>query len=343
VNDIRFLEEIKKRTRYYEERDLMMKNRVGFFNYMNEQLDRAKIEERPKSPEEAVVRGRDRYVKLFENFKLSLHNQSRFPLNNFYVENLPNIGFTGMALIGPNQDRFIFIDSSLNFTLTQIGTLLFDALFFYNERVSKAKGLNSSDYEQLLYRLWGINRICKRFVEKKHNREVDITFMLDTILPMSSSGEAFIPGTKLADVMNCFIISHELAHHFLGHTSKKNDFVTEDGEIDYNAFKKIKEEELEADRLGLEITYLCGENHLSYNPFYEINYFGFAPLLMFKIFEIVESFGDNASNDGLSTHPTAIKRFQNLKGAVDKRFMKHQNYQLFEFLVKLMDTAKSKN
>ncbi len=258
------------------------------------------------------------------NYLKYIYDCFHLETKNMYIKcellNLPILNLNGYAEKAPNGTPIIVIDYFLEGLLYLINHSIYSF-----EAIQK----NTIDFEQ--------DKIdMSEFVSK--DLLSPITSFLDFYTKGGTKGLNFSEFPKkyknlnsdvisFSRVIMLFVICHEQAHHELGHTNvNRNELIENDIQL---AIKQIKKQELEADKLGIQLMFKCSNENSELNLFKNIIGYKTAPLFFFKILEFLEK----EKKQKTLLYPNASERFENLKNI----YMNYCTIEEFEGINEVLD------
>lgn len=114
----------------------------------------------------------------------------------------------------------------------------------------------------------------------------------------------------MSEAIYLFAVAHEYAHHLLGHTDKSNTskMLLPNLGKEVQIFNRSQMQELEADRLAVDLFDICQDSSSNFILFNNISAYFYAPLLFFDILETLDSIASIKVSDGKHPEP-AIRKY----------------------------------
>lgn len=212
---------------------------------------------------------------------------------------LPTEDFNAWAMSAPNGDPLCVLDPGLSATLLQFSWSLAEAT------IDSPESAVERDYVKCCF---GAIAACEEFVYGGHEPARQYLRSVN----FRTNEARFMFGVFLSRAIESFILSHEFAHHVLGHvTTLRKDVLQRSRrrQPPIGVYNRSQIQEFEADCLGAKI-FLKTASEL-YSP-----HFLCAPLVLFDYLSFAETYV--MRNPASSTHPPAKERKVRLESHIWK-------------------------
>ncbi|UCG49028.1 MAG: hypothetical protein JSU94_04445 [Phycisphaerales bacterium] len=227
---------------------------------------------------------------------------------------LPTLDLNAVSTLAPNGDPIILLDVQLRSVLHTFASFLF---YLGNEAKTRG-GLSEVSEEVIFVTLKAIGAGIRLFLRDK---EAHSDFM-DAWKWMVYKVPPEIPetGDLLCDVLIMYILSHEYAHHALGHVSRSTikRYELSKGQTPIELAIASQLQQRDADELALKIFLKCQGQDSELLAFRHVEEFLFAPLLFFDIISTVEA-TSHFRKRPIRVHPPALERQRLLSDKVMTR------------------------
>ena len=255
------------------------------------------------SGEEVVTEAFDRPKLIFNKIQSILAGSDLELQQSPAIGYLPTMDLNAVSTTAPNGDPIILLDMVLRSVLHTLITFT----IYVGHEIHKAGGVEKVPENILNISGKAISAGFRLFL--RHREAVpDFTeawkWMLNKVPP-----EIPETGDVLCDAVIIFIISHEYAHHVLNHvkSSKKKPFKISENRLPIELVMASHAQELDADKLALDIFLKCHEYNMDFLPFRYLKRHTYAPLFFFDILSVVEA-TKRFRERVIKLHPPALER-----------------------------------
>ncbi|MBN1508770.1 MAG: hypothetical protein JW955_18120 [Sedimentisphaerales bacterium] len=278
------------------------------------------------SGEEVVAEALQRPTLILSRLQSALSGSDLALPRSPVLGYLPIRNLNAVSTLAPNGEPIILLDQMLRSILHTFAS----CLIHLGVEVRKRGGWLNVPEATLLTTSRGIAASIRLFLRDSGGDEDMRAFwrcMLYDVPP-----EIPETGDVLCDVVVIFILSHEYAHHILGHVrpSAIQQCEISEGQPSLALVVASRAKEKAADQLALQIFLTCFRPDSDLIPFQRVEHFAYAPLLFFDIMSTVEA-TRRFSERKVRLHPPASERKQLLwdrvMSSLDER--RKEDYEFF--------------